>query len=359
MTWDQFRSFKKTWLFRIVVLLLVLVEVTSVAAMGDTLASYSAQQAIHYRNHNLVWDANTPVNASGVAELKIFSNKYHNVESKRETVFAPGTKGNDVITLVNESNKPITYIALSYNKNPKTIPYEAGMDAIQSADTTNYQLPEGVLASQVIRAVTGQVNGGEKREFNIHWEWPFYQGDREDLVDTSFGIRGIDEAVIGFWIYVEEEEDPTPPEPTEPDPVEPHHPHRPPHPYHPQPDPVKPVTPVKPCPCTPTPGCNCGGSDCTCNPGGGCTCGKNNCGGNSTCGSCKPTGCDCGCTPNADGLCECKAKADGTCGCKNKKIILPKTGDNGELMLYGGMTVLCGAVLAFLLIDPKKKEESV
>ena len=86
-------------------------------------------------------------------------------------------------------------------------------------NTDTYPLPDGVTQDQVVRAVTGTVDGGQIQDFDIHWQWNYYDSDQRDQVDTALGNEAAwveaDEVTAGLYIVVMEDEDPG--DPGEPD----------------------------------------------------------------------------------------------------------------------------------------------
>ncbi|MBO4562712.1 MAG: hypothetical protein J5772_03785 [Clostridia bacterium] len=222
---------KNRWLLPTVLILFILEVITLPLILMLTYAgrAESPDHLLTFADEKLTWDANTPVQDNGIAELSFFSRYYQNVQSENEdNVFAPGTELETLIRLKNDSGDKITYIALAYMKKESDIlPIEADMEAPGSSPTDEYPLPEGVTRDQVLRAVTGTVDSKAIQDFNIDWFWTFERGDEVepgiyeyDSLDTYLGNKAAweeaDDAVLGFYIVIEGEDGPIPPGPQPP-----------------------------------------------------------------------------------------------------------------------------------------------
>lgn len=202
--------------------------------------SESPSHTLTYTPGSLVWDSATNVDtATGVAELSLFSSSYQNVASENgDNVIAPGTDGKNIIRLKNDASQPITYVAVMYRiKEADTLPVTPALaDDDAFTPTASYPLPEGITDEQVVSAVTGTVDADALQDFDITWQWAYYESDARDQADTALGNKAArasaDEVLAGLYIVVEEDtsssdpngsniDDPSSPLPDDPEPGEP------------------------------------------------------------------------------------------------------------------------------------------
>lgn len=184
-----------------------------------------------YATGKLSWDDATGIDPNGSAVLSLFGTQYQNVLSENDgRVVAPGTEGENVVRLKNDVSYPIKYVAVMYRMSDEaTLPVlpELSQDAAFSEAET-YPLPDGVQNGQVVRAVTGMIDGREVQDFKIEWSWRYFESEERDSSDTALGNQASngDAAVVkaGLFIVVEEEpgsggsgESDEPDVPTDPD----------------------------------------------------------------------------------------------------------------------------------------------
>ena len=219
------------WLLPAVLILFLTQVVLFPFAMGFTYAgrNESPHHVLTYTTGSLTWNSATGVDPdTGVAELSLFSDHYQNVQSDNgEKVVAPGTENTNIVRLKNSVSRTITYVAVMYRiKEETALPVEPTLlDDEAFTNTDTYPLPDGVTQDQVVRAVTGTVDGGQIQDFDIHWQWNYYDSDQRDQVDTALGNEAAwveaDEVTAGLYIVVMEDEDPGDPDPEDPDPENP------------------------------------------------------------------------------------------------------------------------------------------
>lgn len=195
---------------------------------APALASGAAQPAhvLSYTTGRLTWDSATGIDENGAAVLSLFADAYQNVLSENgERVVAPGTEGSCTVRLENRMGYAISYVAVAYRiKEAETLPVEPGFSCEGAEDTESYPLPEGVEEAQVIRAVRGELGGGQSADFRLDWLWEYYECEARDALDTALGDKAAfgapDEVTAGIYIVVEQEEPPAPvpsPSPVKPD----------------------------------------------------------------------------------------------------------------------------------------------
>ena len=222
---DWLRLSDVAWLLPAVLILFLTQVVLFPFAMGFTYAgrNESPHHVLTYTTGSLTWNSATGVDPdTGVAELSLFSDHYQNVQSDNgEKVVAPGTENTNIVRLKNSVSRTITYVAVMYRiKEETALPVEPTLlDDEAFTNTDTYPLPDGVTQDQVVRAVTGTVDGGQIQDFDIHWQWNYYDSDQRDQVDTALGNEAAwveaDEVTAGLYIVVMEDEDPG--DPGEPD----------------------------------------------------------------------------------------------------------------------------------------------
>lgn len=167
----------------------------------------------------LTWDSATGIDENGAAVLSLFADAYRNVLSENgERVVAPGTQGSCTVRLENRTARAISYVAVAYRiKEAETLPVEPEFSCEGARDTESYPLPEGVEEAQVIRAVRGELDGGQSADLRLDWLWEYYESGSRDELDTALGDKAAfgapDDVTAGVYIVVEEEPGPFVPTP--------------------------------------------------------------------------------------------------------------------------------------------------
>lgn len=201
----------------------LLAALTLLAAPAIAAGAAEPAHVLSYTTGRLTWDSATGIDENGAAVLSLFADAYQNVLSENgERVVAPGTDGSCTVRLENRMGYAISYIAVAYRiKEVETLPVEPEFSCEGAEDTGSYPLPEGVEDAQVIRAVRGELSGGQSADFRLDWLWEYYESDARDVLDTALGDKAAsdtpDDVTAGIYIVVEEEQ-PDPPVPT-PDPT--------------------------------------------------------------------------------------------------------------------------------------------
>lgn len=165
-----------------------------------------------YTTGKLTWDGVTGIDANGSAILGLFEPGYQNVQAADGAkVVAPGTEAENVVRLRNDAAYPIKYVAVMYRTNDvEALPVLPGLSEDAGfSDAEIYPLPDGVQSDQVVRAVTGMLDGREAQDFRIEWSWDFFLDDERDSLDTDLGNQAsMGNAAVtkaGLYIVVEEE----------------------------------------------------------------------------------------------------------------------------------------------------------
>lgn len=245
----------KNWLLPAVLILFILQAVTFPFALGQSWAGRS-ETPDHLLTFNmrgrLVWDSETVVDDNGVAQLNLFDSKYGDpvtVDSGDDNIklVAPGTGKQTMIRLYNRVSGSVTYKAVLYQLQASIHDdMEDENGKIDMADKLNTEmrllhadegkgyvkddnpfLPKGVKPEQVIKAVTGRLQGGQYQDFDISWLWKFEDEDpddpgmkdRNDQIDTLLGSLAaqaaegeIPNTTVGLYIVVEDNNSYTTPE---------------------------------------------------------------------------------------------------------------------------------------------------
>lgn len=190
----------------------LLAALTLLAAPAIAAGAAEPAHVLSYTTGRLTWDSAAGIDENGAAVLSLFADAYQNVLSENgERVVAPGTDGSCTVRLENRMGYAISYIAVAYRiKEAETLPVEPEFSCEGAEDTGSYPLPERVEDAQVIRAVRGELSGGQSADFRLDWLWEYYESDARDVLDTALGDKAAfdtpDDVTAGIYIVVEEEQ---------------------------------------------------------------------------------------------------------------------------------------------------------
>ncbi len=199
------------WLLPTVLILFMLEILLLPLVIGLTYSgrSETPDHVLTYTKGNLVWDSATGIDKNGVARLNFFDAYYDNVKSENgDNVIAPGTAKENIVRLTNKAGSTIRYTAVLYRYNDAELPVEVTFCPDCSADeiTFRYTLPELTNRVEVIRAVTGELESGKIKDFDVEWDWGFYYSNYWDEIDTYLGNKDVsDELTVGLYIVVEDD----------------------------------------------------------------------------------------------------------------------------------------------------------
>lgn len=196
------------WLLPVVLILFMLQVLTLPWVLGLTYPgrNETPDHVLTYTKGSLTWDSATNIGENGAAELHLFDAIYNNTKSEDgANIVAPGTDGFHIVRLKNGITDSVNYTAVLYRiSTSESLPIEASLTG-QFTDTDTYPLPDGVSADQVVRAVSGTVQGGEILDFDISWLWAFHDSSQQDLTDTLLGTQeDADTVTVGLYITVED-----------------------------------------------------------------------------------------------------------------------------------------------------------
>lgn len=160
----------------------LLAALTLLAAPAIAAGAAEPAHVLSYTTGRLTWDSATGIDENGAAVLSLFADAYQNVLSENgERVVAPGTDGSCTVRLENRMGYAISYIAVAYRiKEAETLPVEPEFSCEGAEDTGSYPLPERVEDAQVIRAVRGELCGGQSADFRLDWLWEYNESDAPD-----------------------------------------------------------------------------------------------------------------------------------------------------------------------------------
>lgn len=189
---------------RIMPAILAFAILTAGLAMTMQTAYAAGEHTLTYTKGKLTW-TDAPVDKNGVAVFDLFSDTYVNVRSHNaDRIVAPGTNGEAVIHLHNAVEGEVAYTAVLYRKTTrKELPVEITLNAGNKAeDTGSFDLPEAVSVDQIIRAVTGTVDGKSAQDLVIDWNWPI---EKDSELDTELGNgQTPNEYLVGLYIVIED-----------------------------------------------------------------------------------------------------------------------------------------------------------
>ena len=202
------------WMLPVMLILFILEVVSFPLVLSYTYAgrSEAPKHVLTYTQGKLSWDSATAIAPDGSAVLDVFDYIYPNAENPDavsadgDNIVAPGTDEFNIVRLKNSVSGTIKYTAVLYRlRTDELLPVEAALTGEGFADTGIYPLPEGVSPAQVVRAVSGTLDGGAIQDFDISWLWQFYVSDAQDSVDTMLGNKlNPDEVTVGLYIVVED-----------------------------------------------------------------------------------------------------------------------------------------------------------
>lgn len=249
----MFFTHYKNWLLPAVLILFILQAVTFPFALGQSWAeSDSPDYLLTYTKGRLAWSSGTVVDEAGAAQFSLFDSEYKNANgdttvTSNNDVVAPGTDNDKMVRLYNRVSGSVTYKAVLYQLQASIHDdMEDENGKIDMADKLNTEmrllhadegkgyvkddnpfLPKGVKPEQVIKAVTGRLQGGQYQDFDISWLWKFEDEDpddpgmkeRNDQIDTLLGSLAaqaaegeIPNTTVGLYIVVEDNNSYTTPE---------------------------------------------------------------------------------------------------------------------------------------------------
>lgn len=216
-----FLNKQRNWLLPTVLILFILEVIAFPFALDFTWAgrSEAPERVLTYTQGKLTWDSAAGIDENGAADLSLFEVLYHNVKADNgDKVVAPGTEGDSIVRLKNSVSGTIGYTAVLYRvRSTELLPVEAALSGNGFTDTDTYSLPEGVKDEDIIRAVSGTVDGGKICDFDIDWNWKFYNSEQQDIIDTWLGDKAADgdadDVTVGLYIIVEDENTYITPEP--------------------------------------------------------------------------------------------------------------------------------------------------
>lgn len=206
------KSKLRTWLLPAAVVLFILEVLTLPLALGIAYAfgSRTPEHTLTFSGKALTWDGATEVAENGAARLSLFESLYQNAQAEDGArILAPGTRGDTLVRLKNDSDQRIRCTAVIYSiRSSERLPVGVGAEADGFSETCGYQLPAGIPRDAVIRAVSGSVEPGGLQDFSIDWYWLYEDSRQQDLLDTLLGDQaaagGPEDVTVGIYITAED-----------------------------------------------------------------------------------------------------------------------------------------------------------
>lgn len=196
-----------SWLLPLFLVIFIAQVITLPFALGLAYAESTPDHSMMYMEGNLFWSAGENILPNGAAEMDLFDAEYPNVLSADgRNVVAPGTEGGSSIRLRSFAPGHIDYTAVLYRiRTNENIPVVPTLHAEGGTLTTDYPLPKGVKAEDVICAYSGYVDGGYTRDFTVQWTWDYDVSEEQDAIDTALGCEvPPGEVTVGLYIMVED-----------------------------------------------------------------------------------------------------------------------------------------------------------
>ena len=137
--------------------------------------------------------------------IALFSESYDNVESDSDgkNIIAPGTEGEYVFELTGSSEvayKVSAAISVTYSEEwGDYAPLEFSLDGDDWMDMDDFK----IALSNELETETLAPNTLYNNAQTIHWQWPFYVSDENDLKDTVIGLAAAEGPVPTVTVSIE------------------------------------------------------------------------------------------------------------------------------------------------------------
>lgn len=203
---------KKKRKFQVLMLVILLLFMQTMGVMAAdnnwTTSGGDSAYTIRYTKGKLTWENVQKVEGNGAAVWNAFDSVYDNVESQNgDAIIAPGTEKTTTIRLKNDVVGSVKYTAVLYQTGGDAAGmFECGISG-KYAEVSDYSLPDGVDAAQVVEVIRGTLKGGEAKAFDVEWSWPFEDDEQRDQIDTLLGDSADDlenATGLGFYVVVED-----------------------------------------------------------------------------------------------------------------------------------------------------------
>lgn len=201
----KFLTKHRRWLLPAVLILFILEVVTFPLVAGMTWVGRSDVPAhmLTYRDGVLRWAEKDRIDANGVFHMRLFDSGLEFPWSdSHDPIIAPGMSGSTVIRLINQSDNSVGFTAVLYEiRTNEDIPAMAAL-AGEFDPAQEYPLPTGVAEEQVVRAVTGIVDGNAYQDFDLSWIWDFETEEDQDALDTLLANEQGDPDTVTVGLYI-------------------------------------------------------------------------------------------------------------------------------------------------------------
>lgn len=193
---------------RIMAALFILIFVSTVALsiIGITFANdaYTSEHILSYNTNSLTWNEGaTDIEGNGAYNIGLFD-KLASDKDDGTKQMEPGDGGSGSFRLFNTTSRPLEYTASIYMVTNVDVPIVADFPNFDPANNAidNYALPFDIEGAQVLRVVSGKLEGYENCEFVAEWEWPFTVSPEQDIIDTEIANREDTYVSIGVMVTV-------------------------------------------------------------------------------------------------------------------------------------------------------------
>ena len=162
----------------------------------------SPNHVLNYETNRLYWDTGTEnIDENGVYQLSLFDSLPTGEDG--EKIVSPGDEAKNVIQIRNKTGHSIEYKAVLYKISKDNVPIEADFTNVAKSDDVRiYTLPDGVLKTDVIRAVGGKIEAYDITSLDVEWKWEYFVSDEQDAMDTILGNLSSSDVTVGIWFTV-------------------------------------------------------------------------------------------------------------------------------------------------------------
>lgn len=179
---------KNVW--KIAGLLLVLCLISATMISG-TFAKYTSTYAGKDTALVARWDivatgGGVTLNGDGSADLDLFSHTLNGVQGKvgDDYIIAPGVGGSFVIQLANDSDvKAAVEFEIATLPGSVDVPVKYGF----ASDAINLDINGLLTELNGAGSDFAEIDFAGNATETIFWEWPYYESDEADEIDTGFG----------------------------------------------------------------------------------------------------------------------------------------------------------------------------
>jgi len=192
-------------LLPIIALTFLVVALSMAVLFGITYGANSSDTPIHVLNYEtgrLYWtNGSERIDENGVYKLSLFDSLPTGDDG--EKIISPGDAYKNTIELRNKTGHAVSYTAVLYKISGDNVPIITDFSNVPVTNNEEfYSLPDGVTETDVVRAVSGEMDAFGIQNFEIDWKWEYFVSDEQDKADTALGNLEYSDVVMGVWITV-------------------------------------------------------------------------------------------------------------------------------------------------------------